>query len=162
MVRISPIALAASLPMTALAAGLAGNEDYAKTRVLRQNPAKLQKRDGVQEIQSTGLTFSIGEGDDAKLYISPSGPSHKLYTLEGASSAGVAPVTVFNVEGDVSCDTLGDLVVSAQQGDDVWDEVSCLYTGKALSDLADIMLSGLHERDHIPDEGRLLSCFVCL
>lgn len=145
MVRLTSIALAASISATALA-GRAGNENYAQTRILRE-AAKLQKRDGVQSLQATGLTFSIGEGDDAKLYISPSGPSHKSHTLTGAGAVGTVPITVINVDGDVTCDTLGNLVVDFQQNDDVWDEVSLrshLHSVRSAH--------GFHERNPLPEQ----------
>lgn len=152
MVRLSSIALATSLSATVFA-GRAGNENYAQTRVLRE-AAKLHKRDGVQAIQATGLTFSIGEGDDAKLYISPSGPLHKSYTLSGAGSTSILPVTVINVDGDVSCDTLGDLVLQFQQNDDVWDEVSKFTSFRVNVHFAD-RFAGFHERGRPPDLQRL-------
>jgi hypothetical protein len=39
------------------------------------------------------------------------------------------PVTVFTVEGEVTCDVLGKKVAGYAAADDVWDEVGVLLDG---------------------------------
>lgn len=115
----------------ALASGPAGNENYAaQTRALRAaSLGSLKPRSGPLKYQATSVSFTVGQGDEAKDYLSPIGESYKSYTmlpkwgLEGFTGQMV-PVTVFNVEGEVTCDILGDKLAACTSIDDVWDEVS--------------------------------------
>ncbi|KAK1923360.1 amidase signature enzyme [Papiliotrema laurentii] len=100
---------------------LAGNENYAQEarRSLRNAP---QKRDG-PTFAPAATSFSFGD----KEYISPTGPEFKQYALDSdwgldAYAGKTLPVTVFEVEGEVTCDVLGDKVKEYGTVDDVWDQ----------------------------------------
>lgn len=107
---------------------LAGNENYAQEarRSLRNAP---QKRDG-PTFAPAATSFSFGD----KEYISPTGPEFKQYALDSdwgldAYAGKTLPVTVFEVEGEVTCDVLGDKVKEYGTVDDVWDQVSDFASG---------------------------------
>jgi hypothetical protein len=127
------IALSSLLSSSTLAANLAGNEDYASTKVLRtRSSLKIKRTNEIVPAHQSSISFTLGEDET---YLSPTGKDYQSYTipLPGSSvsawTAGDSPdlllTTVLDVEGDqVSCDTLGDKVVDFQKRDDVWTEVS--------------------------------------
>lgn len=124
------LGLFAALSSTTLAAGLTGGETYAYTRrtSAQSNVARSTSSGLVQD----GVSFTIGSGDDGKVFHSPTdATTFKSHTLTGnwgleAVAGKTLPVTVFTVEGNVTCDTLGDMVVDYLSRDDVFDEVSFL------------------------------------
>ncbi|KAK8843917.1 hypothetical protein IAR55_006709 [Kwoniella newhampshirensis] len=127
--RSYEVSLALLLPFLATAsisAKFAGNEDYALSSRQLKTPA-VKARSATVNYQSTAVSFTVGEGDDAKQYLSPIGSNFKTHTLspdwglDGYKGQNMA-VTVFNVEGEVTCDQLGQQVSAYKADDDVWDE----------------------------------------
>lgn len=121
------LALLAALSSTTLAAGLTGGETYASTR--RTSAQSNVVRSTSAGLVQDGVSFTIGSGDDGKVFYSPTASSFKSHTLTGnwgleAVAGKVFPVTVFTVGGNVTCDTLGDMVADYLSKDDVFDEVS--------------------------------------
>lgn len=146
---------------TTLALTPAGNENYAsQARALRSSSqGALRSRSGPLKYEATSVSFSVGEGDDVKDYLSPIGSMYKSHTLasnwglEGLKGS-MMPVTVFNVEGEVTCSTLGGKVASFSSSDDVWDEVSACAKRRGLA--ADVLV--IHAGDHPPDHFFLPRC----
>lgn len=120
-----------SFVATALATGLTGGEKYASTRRINTPRARSMSSGLVQD----GLSFALGSGEDGKMFFSPIGAEFTSYALAGnwglSDYAGqTLPVTVFTVEGNVTCDALGHLVSGYLSKDDVFDEVtptSCFF-----------------------------------
>jgi len=106
----------------------AGNENYAsESRSLLES--SLARRDSVMSTQATSATFTIGQGDETKNYLSPTGPKHKSYSLSfewglDQLEASARPMTVFTVDGEVTCDILGKKLADFAAIDDVFDPVS--------------------------------------
>lgn len=115
------------LPLLALAEStpLAGNEHYARDsrRLLRRS---LDKRwSPSPSFGPESLSFDIGGNQ----YLSPTGAQFKAYTLDedwglDGYKGHTVLATVFDVEGEVTCDTLGKSVSKYASTDDVWNEVS--------------------------------------
>jgi len=111
----------------ALSAQLAGNEDYAYAarQSLAHSPTTVKR--GVTDLafQPASLAFTVGD----KQYLSPTGPQFKRYSIGAewgldAFAGQSLAVTVFEVEGEVTCDVLESKVDQFRQSDDVWDTVS--------------------------------------
>ena len=105
-------------------AQLAGNEDYAldARKALKKS---LKRRDTPAiTFEPTSTSFTLGN----KTYISPTSSQFKQYALDtdwGLDSyrGQILPITVFDVQGEVTCDILGKQVEDYAT-DDVWDQVS--------------------------------------
>jgi hypothetical protein len=110
------------------AKGPAGNENYAaKARSLLKS-SMIRRNPGISS-QVASVSFTVGQGDTAKDYLSPIGPRHKSYTLTSdwgldSLAATMMPVTVFTVEGEVTCDVLGVKLANFTGLDDVFDQVN--------------------------------------
>jgi hypothetical protein len=107
-------------------AQLAGNENYAWEA--RQSLNVAHKRDNELSFSPSSTSFSIGGKD----YLSPTGSQFRQYILNstwGLDGYGgtVLPVTVFEVEGEVTCSVLGDKVKEYGAVDDVWEQVSRVF-----------------------------------
>jgi len=120
--------LCLGLTTSALAKGPAGNENYAAhARSLLES--SMVRRDTGMASQVASVSFTVGQGDSAKEYLSPIGPRHKSYILSSdwgldTLIASALPVTVFTVDGEVTCDVLGKKVAEFKALDDVFDQVS--------------------------------------
>ncbi|OCF30351.1 hypothetical protein I316_07995 [Kwoniella heveanensis BCC8398] len=124
---ILPLLLALATASPALARGFVGNEDYAaqSRNLLRSSMAR---RDGGISSQVASVSFTLGQGDMAKDYLSPISSNHKSYTVTSDwgldSLVGVTtPVTVLTVDGEVTCDVLGKKVSEFMAVDDVFDTI---------------------------------------
>jgi hypothetical protein len=124
---ISPLILLSLLP-SLLAypqpKPLAGNENYAQN-ARRSLHALRPRSSSAPSFGPESVTFNIGD----KSYLSPVGEDFKSYKL--ASEWGLEAyegktmlVSVVNVVGEVTCDTLGKKVAEYGSVDDVWDQVS--------------------------------------
>jgi hypothetical protein len=118
------------LLVTQTSAQLAGNENYAEVaRSLLRGARMTTRSSTTYPLSSTAITFTVGEDDTTKHYLSPVGPKFKRHTLvndwglEGSGGDAML-VTVFDVEGQVTCDSLGQQISSYASSDDVWDQVS--------------------------------------
>lgn len=138
------LALVASLSASTLASGPAGNENYqfqARNSLRSLSaPNKLSTRGDLApvsiSVEQTSYTFSIQNGTDDKVYISPAGEKFKKYRLTANELASlkqeavgaIMPLTVFDVTGQsqLTCDAMGDAVSKYISVDDVWNEVSAL------------------------------------
>ncbi|GHJ85048.1 hypothetical protein NliqN6_1450 [Naganishia liquefaciens] len=156
------LALVASLSASTLASGPAGNENYQfqARNSLRSlsSTNRLNVRGDLApvgiSIEQTSYTFSIQDGTDDKIYISPAGDKFKKYSLSanGRGSlkqevgGAIMPVTAFDVTGQsqVTCDTMGDAVSKYLSADDVWNE-AFMQTILLKSDSPISFSSDLHE-----------------
>ena len=150
------LALVATLSASTLASGPAGNENYQfqARNSLRSlsSTNRLNVRGDLApvgiSIEQTSYTFSIQDGTDDKIYISPAGDKFKKYSLSanGLGSlkqevgGAIMPVTAFDVTGQsqVTCDTMGDAVSKYLSADDVWNEVSVRIKS---TDIAPILIA---------------------
>jgi hypothetical protein len=121
-----------SLLPTLLASGLAGNENYAvEARRSLSSGTAHRRATSAPSFEPESVTFAVGSGNSTKHYLSPTGSQFKSYTLQqewglDEYAGEMFLITVFQVEGQVTCDTLGDLVLAYENADDVWDQVSCV------------------------------------
>ena len=104
-------------------AKLAGNEDYAMRARASLSAPKI-KRSTSPSFDPESISFELND----KSYLSPVGAAFKTYTVGAEwgldSVAGQSMlITVFDVAGEVTCDTLGDKVAEYGSADDVWEEV---------------------------------------
>lgn len=112
----------------ALSAQLAGNEGYAyaaRHSLTQRSAASKRSVTGGLDFKPASVSFSLGD----KQYLSPTGRQFKRHVVAGewgldAFAGQNLPVTVFDVEGEVTCDVLGSKLDKFQQADDVWDPVS--------------------------------------
>lgn len=123
MIHLSLVA--GTLLAATVRAQLAGNENYALEARASLHRVSASKRDEGVTFSPSSVSFAFGN----KTYLSPTGSQFKQYSLQSDwgldSYAGkLLPVTVFDVEGEVTCDVLGDLVAEYMDADDVWDPVS--------------------------------------
>jgi hypothetical protein len=126
----SLLTVIAALPaITASTSRLAGNENYARdarrSLSLEKRSASPSKRSSGPSFDVESLSFEMGD----KQYLSPTGAAFKSYSVAAdwgleAYKGKTVPVTVFKVEGEVTCDVLGKAVEKYGTSDDVWDEVS--------------------------------------
>ncbi|WVW82683.1 hypothetical protein I302_104694 [Kwoniella bestiolae CBS 10118] len=114
-----------ALAGSAVARVPAGNEDYAaQSRSLRNSA--INRRDASMTPQVASVSFTVGQSDATKDYLSPIGPNHNCYSLtsdwglDGLVGSAM-PVTVFTVDGEVTCDVLGAKVSDFSAVDDVFD-----------------------------------------
>lgn len=135
---------------------LAGNEGYAyaaRQSLAQQSSAHKRSVTSGLAFQPASVSFAIGD----KQYLSPTGPQFRRHVAEAewgldAFAGQSLPVTVFDVEGEVTCDVLGRKLDKFRQADDVWDSVSKNYQNKASNSPPVIP-----ER-HIPDDLVSIPC----
>ena len=113
-----------------LAEKRAGNEDYY-LHARQSLQGKHARRSSTPTFLPESISFDVGSttSNTTKYYVSPTGSEYKSYSLMADwsldSYAGQTYlVTVFQVSGTVTCDTLGKLVQAYEQADDVYDQVS--------------------------------------
>lgn len=124
----SLLSVIAALPViTAGTTQLAGNENYARDARRSLERRSASKRSSGLAFDVESVSFEIGD----KQYLSPTGSLFKSYSIPQdwgleEYKGKTLPVTVFKVDGEVTCDVLGKAVEKYTSADDVWDEVSIL------------------------------------
>lgn len=71
----------------------------------------------------SAATLSVEYQNETKVFYSPLLGYNYTFTSSLPSDLGWVPVTVFKVEGAVTCDSLSSLISTYKSTDDVWDEI---------------------------------------